>query len=226
MVPGDWLVHRNLVRRDFLPREQVVRPVGQHALRVVRHERCSLDMEVSKHFIRSPSADEADDVGVDLREEQRVCPAGSQGARGDVLWQEAERRSNVGHGRPQRVGDAFGRDSGTPGDTGEGRAWWEVVLPSVQHPPNHRLHRAEVGVPTQPETDNFPSHSILLSRKGERDKGSTTNFAVSRRGEVDLRLTDEELIVFDLKLKLVVRVIPRAAEEEEAYRSHVRRRLD
>ena len=106
------------------------------------------------------------------------------------------------------------------------RAWWEVGLPRVVHTPNHRLHRAEVGVPTQPETDNFPSHSILLSRKGERDKRSTTNFAVSRRGEVDLRLTDEELIVFDLKLKLVVRVIPRAAEEEEAYRSHVRRRLD
>ena len=93
-------------------------------------------------------------------------------------------------------------------------AWWEVGLPRVVHTPNHRLHRAEVGVPTQPETDNFPSHSILLSRKGERDKGSTTNFAVSRRGEVDLRLPDEELIVFDLKLKLVVRVIPRAAEEK------------
>ena len=105
--------------------------------------------------------------------------------------------------------------------------WWEVGLPRVVHTLNHRLHRAEVGVPTQPETDNFPSHSILLSRKGERDKGSTTNFAVSCRGEVDLCLPNEELIVFGLKkLKLVVRVIPRAAEEEEAYRSHVRRRLD
>ena len=70
------------------------------------------------------------------------------------------------------------------------------------------------------------TRSILLSRKGERDKGSTTNFAVSRRGEVDLRLPDEELIVFDLKLKLVVRVIPRAAEVEEAYCSRVRRCQD
>ena len=36
------------------------------------------------------------------------------------------------------------------------RAWWEVGLPRIMHAPNHRLHRAEVGVPNQAETDNFP----------------------------------------------------------------------
>jgi len=40
----------------------------EHPSGVVAHKWCSLDMKVSKHFVRAPAADEADDVGVHLGE--------------------------------------------------------------------------------------------------------------------------------------------------------------
>ena len=42
---------------------------------------------------------------------KRICPAVSQGARCDVIRQEAKRWSQVRHGRLQRVGDVLGRDT-------------------------------------------------------------------------------------------------------------------
>ena len=45
----------------------------QHASGVILHERVCLDMKVPEHFIRTPTADEADDVGVNLCQEEGCC---------------------------------------------------------------------------------------------------------------------------------------------------------
>ena len=44
--------------------QQCVNSSLEHLLGVVLHQGCSLDVEIPKHLIRSPSADEADDIGI------------------------------------------------------------------------------------------------------------------------------------------------------------------
>jgi hypothetical protein len=39
---------------------------GEHASREVTHEWSCLEMQITEHFVGSPSAKEADDVGVDV----------------------------------------------------------------------------------------------------------------------------------------------------------------
>jgi hypothetical protein len=60
----------------------------QHLLRKMTHNRLGLDMQVAQHFIRSPSADELDDVSVDLGAQQGsgTCCAHQRGR--DVFRKE------------------------------------------------------------------------------------------------------------------------------------------
>ena len=39
----------------------------------VKHNQLGLKVEVAEHFVGSPAADQADDVGVDLGEEESHC---------------------------------------------------------------------------------------------------------------------------------------------------------
>ena len=56
--------------RDQVVGDESVCSCGKHLLRVVPHKVVGLNMQVSKHFVRSPSADESDDVGVNLCQEK------------------------------------------------------------------------------------------------------------------------------------------------------------
>ena len=49
---------------------------AEHVAREVGHERGGLKVEVSEHFVGTPSAEEADDVGVDVRVEESVSASG------------------------------------------------------------------------------------------------------------------------------------------------------
>ena len=54
------------------------------------HKGVGLEVEVSQHLIRSPSADEADDVGVDVSTKERHSAGGAKRASGDVIREETE----------------------------------------------------------------------------------------------------------------------------------------
>ena len=62
------------VHGNRLPGDEGVGPRLYHPPGVVGHERRGLDVEVSEHFVRLPTADESNDVRVDLREEEGVRP--------------------------------------------------------------------------------------------------------------------------------------------------------
>ena len=46
----------------------------EHTLGEMSHDRFSLKMQVPEHFVRAPTAQEADHVGINLRAEQGHCP--------------------------------------------------------------------------------------------------------------------------------------------------------
>ncbi len=62
-------------------RNERISPSRKHTLGVIAHEWISLDVEVPEHFIRAPSADEADDVGVDAGQEECGHASGTETAR-------------------------------------------------------------------------------------------------------------------------------------------------
>ena len=55
---------------DKVVRNESVGTNVEHATRVVPHERVSLDMQISEHFIRVPPANKADDIRIDLGQEK------------------------------------------------------------------------------------------------------------------------------------------------------------
>jgi hypothetical protein len=59
---------------------------------IIPHEGVGLDMQVPKHFVLAPMADEADDVRVDLGQEEGYCASGAQ-ARQDFIRKEAKVRA-------------------------------------------------------------------------------------------------------------------------------------
>ena len=47
----------------------------EHACREATHGRFGLDVEVSKHFIAAPPADQADDIGINVGAQRAIAPA-------------------------------------------------------------------------------------------------------------------------------------------------------
>ena len=80
------------------------RSCGKHLLRVVPHEGVGLNMQVSKHFVRSPSADESDDVGVHLGKEKCRCTRCSETSCRYFVWKKTQCGPQFGHS----VADAGG----------------------------------------------------------------------------------------------------------------------
>ncbi len=51
---------------------------GEHTTGVVPHERVSLYMQITEHFVRVPPADEADGVRVNLGQEKGGCASSAE----------------------------------------------------------------------------------------------------------------------------------------------------
>jgi hypothetical protein len=45
---------------------------------IILHEGVGLDVQVPKHFVQAPTANEADDIRVDLGQEEGCCASGAQ----------------------------------------------------------------------------------------------------------------------------------------------------
>ena len=62
----------------------------EHATGKVRHERGGLQMEVTEHFVGAPSAEESDDVGIDVGEEESVSASSLEAAGSNIDGKEAQ----------------------------------------------------------------------------------------------------------------------------------------
>jgi hypothetical protein len=51
----------------------------EHACREATHGRFGLDVEVSKHFIAAPPADQADDIGINVGAQEGHSTGGPKG---------------------------------------------------------------------------------------------------------------------------------------------------
>jgi hypothetical protein len=60
---------------------------------IIPHEGVGLDVQVPKHFVRAPMADEVDDVRVDLGQEEGCCASSAQAPSLDFRRKEAKVRS-------------------------------------------------------------------------------------------------------------------------------------
>ena len=83
-----WLVEWNRTIRV-----ETVITTGDHEGTVAAHERFRLNMEVTKHFIRPPSADKADDVGIHTTVQKCHGTRSSERASADVGTGEAVGRA-------------------------------------------------------------------------------------------------------------------------------------
>ena len=63
----------------------------EHALSEGTHKRVCLQMKLAKHFVRAPSTNETNDVGIDPSTEKCHSAARSETAGGDALRVDAKR---------------------------------------------------------------------------------------------------------------------------------------
>ena len=100
-------------------RKKCVCAAADHASREVTHDRGCLKMEIAEHFVRAPSAEEANDIGVDLGTEKGIGSRCSEAASTDVGWKEAEGRAKESDCVAECGGDVGWCDF-NPGGTSEG----------------------------------------------------------------------------------------------------------
>ena len=65
----------------------------EHTTGVVPHERVSLDVQITEHFVRAPPANEADDVQVNLGQEKGGRASSAETSCRDFRRKEAEVRA-------------------------------------------------------------------------------------------------------------------------------------
>jgi hypothetical protein len=91
-----------------------------HAAGEVAHDGFRLEMQVTEHLVATPSAEEADDVTINVSTQQSHSTSGAEGAGVDVGRQESERRSKEGGGSTEGGGDVSRGDEVSPGAVDEG----------------------------------------------------------------------------------------------------------
>ncbi len=66
---------------------------GEHTMGVVPHERVSLDVQITEHFVRAPLTNEADDVRVNLGQEKGGRASSTETSCRDFGRKEAKVRA-------------------------------------------------------------------------------------------------------------------------------------
>ena len=106
------LASMRLVAWYKVVRKQVVLSSIEHYKGVILHERYSLDVEVSTHFIGSPSVNKTNDIGVNFAEEESSGTRCSERACRDIRWEESKVCTQVCDTVPKNFGDGGGCDTG------------------------------------------------------------------------------------------------------------------
>ncbi len=79
--------------RDELVGDEGACTGHQHMPGVVVHQGIGQNMKVTEHFIRTPSADEVNDIRVNLCKQEGCCPCRTKTPSGNVRWEEAKLRA-------------------------------------------------------------------------------------------------------------------------------------
>ena len=87
----------------------------EHAACEVGHERSRLKMEVTEHFVGTPSAKKADDVGIDVGAEESVGASSSEAAGSNIGGKESQRGSQECNSGTKAGGYIFGFDQAPSG---------------------------------------------------------------------------------------------------------------
>jgi hypothetical protein len=76
--------------RDVRTRDEVVVTASWHEAGEVVHDWLCLEMEVTKHFIGPPAANQADDIGVNAGNKEGHGTAHMSRAGHDVFWEKTD----------------------------------------------------------------------------------------------------------------------------------------
>ena len=97
----------------------------QHPGRKITHDRLSLNMQVSQHFIGAPAPDETDAIGIDIGTQEGHGAGGAEGAGRDVLGHKIVSGAEDGHGQAEGGSEVGGAEAREPeGDGVEERGQW------------------------------------------------------------------------------------------------------
>ena len=80
-------------------------PTIEHAGRKISHQRLRLNVEITEHLVGLPSAEEADDVWVDVGAQKRHGARGAQGPGGYGFRVETVGWAKEARGNSEDVGD-------------------------------------------------------------------------------------------------------------------------
>jgi hypothetical protein len=150
-----------LLRRDRLARDEVKLARNEHFLGEVFHHGLGLNMKVPHHFVRAPTAEERDDVFINIGAEERHSAAGAKGPCANIFWEEPQRGADGGHRKTKGGGDVFcGNRAKFVGLKIRGQGRFEVVgvLPEVQYTPEHRFDGAKGEGPAAAMVNHFALH--------------------------------------------------------------------
>ena len=70
--------------------------VSDHTGRKIAHDWFRLDVEITKHFVRAPTANEADEVGVNFGTKECHGIGSAKRTYRDVGWEETKGRAHAG----------------------------------------------------------------------------------------------------------------------------------
>ena len=127
-------------------------------------------MQVAEHFVRFPSADQADDVGVDACAKEGHGPAGAQATSGNAVRVDVEGGGGRFGGYAECLSDGVAAD-GQPHFIVADHVEWcrrgSVVRAEMEHTAKDCEHGARKGIAGAGVANAFAPNAVLLVRKRE-----------------------------------------------------------
>jgi hypothetical protein len=151
------------------------------------HDGLRLHVQVAEHFVGPPSANKADDVGIDLGTQQSHCPCSTQWTRTDVRGKETELRGiKQMNSTAQSGGNLTGHDrvalSVHKICSQDGRL--DGTMPAqIEDSARHGLDGTEGVIAADSEANDFAFDSIFLIGEGQSANVAKTK---SASGQVEM----------------------------------------
>ena len=198
------LIHRG---KCNLVRDKNIVTALEHAIGKALHDWLSLQVQVTKHCVALPAANETDGVTVDLGVEQRHCAASTKGACADITFGKVVLWTNDSCGLSKGRRNVFGVDfAGTASDkkgcnngSGSGK-----VRAKMDNATDNGTNRAKDVMATEAMVDNFTPYAILLSGKGEGDTCCRPELCGGGTNQWDDDQTNAQLNILEAEWRIII----------------------
>jgi hypothetical protein len=131
-----------------LVRDEAKVAAMKHPAGEITHEGLGLHVQVPKHFVRAPSANEPNDVGIDVGAEQRHCTSSPEGPSTNVGCKKADfaaiEESDGASKRNRDMGRADAVEALSYFGGCQGGVRWQAMAANVEDSPGDRPDGAEV----------------------------------------------------------------------------------